>query len=157
MAQIHKLEDQRGRKCSGEKFYEIFRKKANLLPQICPDLVKDIKVVKGDWESKDSTKQWTIVVAGKLPEVDVMAESADDDNKSYTYIVIDGEIKKHYIFLKTTFKVTTNPIHSLDHGCWVKLTIEYEPNPHSREKPTEYLDFYISVMNAVEEYLLRNP
>lgn len=51
-------------KCSGEKFYEIFRSKVHLMPKICPDMVKDIQVLEGDWESTDSIKQWTYV-AGK--------------------------------------------------------------------------------------------
>jgi hypothetical protein len=61
MAQVAKLEAQIEIKCSGEKFYEIFGSKAHLVPKICPNLVKDIQLVKGDWESKDSIKQWTIV------------------------------------------------------------------------------------------------
>ncbi|XP_059446614.1 kirola-like [Corylus avellana] len=150
MAQVPKLVDQRDRKCSGEKFFEIFRKKANLLPTICPNLVKDIQLVEGNWESKASIKKWTMVVAAGKSEVNVKAESGEDTNKSYTY-VIGGEVTKKYKSLVVTFLVTTK-----HQGCSVTLTIAYEPNVEG-QKPTEYLNFYISVMNDVEEYLLRNP
>ncbi|XP_059448516.1 MLP-like protein 34 [Corylus avellana] len=149
MAQILKLEGKTDLKCSGEKFYEIFRKKANKLPEICPTLVTKIEVRKGgDWESKE----WTMVVVAGKSEVNVKDESGDDGKKIITYGVKDGEIKKNYKSFKITMEVTTK-----DQGCSVTLTIDYEKANLEALTPTVYLDFYINVMLAVETHLLANP
>ena len=63
MAQIilAKMEVQVEIKSSAQRFYDIFRSKQHLLPKICPDMEKDVKVIKGDWESVGSIKQWSYV------------------------------------------------------------------------------------------------
>lgn len=61
MAQIAKMEVQLDIKSSAQSFYEIFRRKQYLIPKICLDILKDVQVIKGDWESLGSIKQWTYV------------------------------------------------------------------------------------------------
>ena len=66
MAQIAKIEVQLEIKSSAEKFYEVFRSKQYLLPKICPDVVKNIKLIEGDWESVGSIKEWAYVAGIKI-------------------------------------------------------------------------------------------
>ena len=78
-----------------------------------------------------------------------MAESADEENKSFTYKVINGEITKHYKGFKITFQVT-----SQGQGYSLKLTIEYEKANEEVPTPTKYLNFGINLTKAVGAYLL---
>ena len=64
MAQIAKIELQTEIKAPAEKFFNIFRSKAHIQPSICPNLIKDVQLLKGDWETVGSVKQWTYI-AGK--------------------------------------------------------------------------------------------
>lgn len=61
MAQIAKIDTQMDVKSSAQRFYEIFRSKQYLFPKICPDLIKDVQVIEGDWESVGSIKLWSYV------------------------------------------------------------------------------------------------
>lgn len=65
MAQIAKQESQFDIKSSAERFYQTFCRKQYLLSKISPDVVKDVQVIKGDWESVGSIRQWTYVPAGE--------------------------------------------------------------------------------------------
>ena len=66
MAQIAKMQVEAEIKAGAETFYEVFRSKGYLLPKICPDMIKDIRVLEGDWGTVGSVKQWTYVAAGRL-------------------------------------------------------------------------------------------
>ncbi|CAL8998607.1 unnamed protein product [Prunus brigantina] len=68
MAQIANIEVQAEIKANANKFYEIFRSKGYLLPKICPNIIKDLQVLKGDGSSVDSIKQWTYIAAGEVTE-----------------------------------------------------------------------------------------
>ncbi|KAI6668163.1 hypothetical protein NL676_028575 [Syzygium grande] len=61
MAQSVTVEAQMELKSPAEKVYEIFRRKSYLLPEIAPHMVKDIKLLAGDWESVGSVRLWTYV------------------------------------------------------------------------------------------------
>ena len=65
MAQISVMESKVDIKSSAERFYEIYSKKQNLIPNICPNIVKDIQLIKGDWESVGSVRKSTFVLPGK--------------------------------------------------------------------------------------------
>ncbi|XP_059446961.1 MLP-like protein 28 [Corylus avellana] len=147
MAQITKMETETEIKCSANKFYEIFRSKVHLMPKICPNLVKDIQLLKGDWDSKDSVKQWTYV-AGNSEGVKT-SEAIDEENKSITYKAIDGEIAKNYKVYKSTVQVTPK-----GNGSLVKWTIEYEKANEEVPTPDKYFDLVVNLSKAVESYLL---
>ena len=62
MAQIAKMEAQVEIKSPSNKFYEVLSSKAHLLPKACPDKIKSIEVVEGDWKSVGSVKLWTYCI-----------------------------------------------------------------------------------------------
>jgi hypothetical protein len=76
-------------------------------------------------------------------------ESIDEENKSITYKVIDGEIAKNYKVFKSTAQVTPK-----GNGCLVKWTIEYEKAYEDVPTPNKYNDFTANMSKAVEAYLL---
>lgn len=64
MAQIAKMESQVDIKSSAEKFFQTFCNKQNELPKMCPNVVKDLQLIKGDWQSVGSIRKWIFVPGG---------------------------------------------------------------------------------------------
>ncbi|GMN43733.1 hypothetical protein TIFTF001_012940 [Ficus carica] len=150
MAQIAKLEVQVDIKTSAQRFYETFRSKQNLFPRICPDLIKDIKVIKGDWESVGSIKQWTYV-AGDSETSKESVESIDDANKTIIFRVVEGDATNYYKNLRLKVYVTGK-----GGGCSVKYTLEYQKVNDNIPAPTRYLDIVTVLSKKIEAYLNNN-
>ncbi|KAF2305531.1 hypothetical protein GH714_006265 [Hevea brasiliensis] len=137
MAQIEKLEVQTEIKSSAAKFYEILRSKAYLIPKICPDYVKDIQALQGDWDSVGSVRLWTYV--------------ADEQSRTITFNILEGEIMKHYKTYKPIVQVTT-----IGPGSLAKWSIEYEKKNEDIPPPHKYMEFLANFNKAVDAYLLTN-
>lgn len=86
MAQIAKMDVQVEIKASADKFYEIFLSKGYLLPKMCPNVIKDLQVIQGDWGSVGSVKQWTYFAAG--------------NNKNYWKNIYACQLKIFYIYTR---------------------------------------------------------
>lgn len=158
MAQIANIEVQAEIKASASKFYEIFRSKGYLLPKICPNIIKDLQVLKGDGSSVGSIKQWTYVAAGNFSEVSKeTVESIDEKNKSIAFRTVEGEITKHYKSFKATVQVTPRGDGcSRNNSSSVKWNIEYEKQNEAVPAPNKYLNFVVILTNNVDAYLLNN-
>ncbi|PON39544.1 Bet v I type allergen [Parasponia andersonii] len=151
MAQIAKVEVQVEVKSSAETFYEVYRGKQYLWPKICPDIVKSVKLIKGDWDSIGSVKEWTFV-AGNSETAKEMVEAIDEKNKTITLKILDGEAKKHYKNIKTTLQVT-----GMDQrGSLVKLSMEYEKQNDDTPVPTKYLEAFKFLAKSIDAYLTKN-
>ncbi|KAJ9135767.1 hypothetical protein P3X46_032910 [Hevea brasiliensis] len=150
MAQIEKLEVQTEIKSSAAKFYEILRSKAYLIPKICPDYVKDIQALQGDWDSVGSVRLWTYV-AGNCETVKEKVESIDEQSRTITFNILEGEIMKHYKTYKPIVQVTT-----IGPGSLAKWSIEYEKKNEDIPPPHKYMEFLANFNKAVDAYLLAN-
>ncbi|CAB4308043.1 unnamed protein product [Prunus armeniaca] len=131
MAQIANIEVQDEINANANKFYEIFRSKGYLLPKICPNIIKDLQVLKSDGSSVDSIKQWTYIAA--------------------------REVTKHYKSFKATVQVTIGGdgcSHSSSSS--VKWNIEYQKQNEAVPTPNKYLDFVVILTDKVDAYLLNN-
>ncbi|XWS34489.1 hypothetical protein CRYUN_Cryun21dG0042600 [Craigia yunnanensis] len=105
MAQIAKIEVQTEMKSSADKVYDIFKRKMYLMPKICPELVKEVKLAKGDWETtfkstvsvtasgQGSLVKWTLIYEKQnqnIPDPEKYLEFASSINKS-----VDAYLLKH--------------------------------------------------------------
>ncbi|XP_021293453.1 MLP-like protein 28 [Herrania umbratica] len=149
MAQLVKLEVQLEIQSSAEKVYDIFKRKMYLLPKICPELVTDAKVVKGDWETVGSVRIWKYV-AGLSENASETIEAIDDRNKSITFNALDGDITKYYKTFKAIVTVTAN-----GQGSLVKWTLMYEKQNQNIPDPEKYIEFASAVSKSVDAYLLK--
>ncbi|POO03253.1 Bet v I type allergen [Trema orientale] len=151
MAQIAKVEVQVEVKSSAETFYEVFRGKQYLWPKICPDVVKNVKLIKGDWDSVGSVKEWAYV-AGNSETAKDMVEAIDEKNKTITFKFLDGGATKYYNNIKSTIQVT-----GMDQGgCLVKWSMEYENQNDDTPAPTKYLEAFKFLAKSIDAYLTKN-
>ncbi|GMN66587.1 hypothetical protein TIFTF001_035653 [Ficus carica] len=140
MAQIAKMESQVDIKSSAERFYETFKNKQNHLPKMCPNVVQDIQLIKGDWESIGSLRKWIFAPAGDSSTeiATIRIEAADDKKKSVTFSILDGNLKKLY----NSFVVTIEAIEKADgSGSTLKTTSEYEKVNPGVPEPGKYFVF----------------
>ncbi|PON94465.1 Major latex protein domain containing protein [Trema orientale] len=156
MAQIAKQESQLDIKSSAESFYQTYSRKQYLLPKISCDVVKDLQLVIGDWESvAGSVMEWTFVAAdNSSSQVDkVVIEAIDDKNKSITCKIVEGQILKEYKSYKFTVQATDK---SDGEGSTVKLTIEYEKKNEDTPPPNKYFNFAHVLFKNIDAYLVNN-
>ncbi|XP_022775863.1 MLP-like protein 28 [Durio zibethinus] len=149
MAQIAKMEVQTEIKSPADKFYDIFRSKMHLMPKICPQEFKDGKLVDGDWKSVGSVREWCYAVAGNTETIKESIEAINDESKTITFNMLDGDVMKYY----NTFKPILN-VTALGQGCLVKWTLEYEKKNESIPAPIKYNDFLVSWSKNIDAYLL---
>ncbi|OMO99670.1 hypothetical protein COLO4_13148 [Corchorus olitorius] len=149
MAQLAKLEFQSEIRASADKVYDIFRRKMYLMPTICPQVVKDVKLVKGDWETPGSVRVWKYV-AGNSESVRETVEAVDDRNKTVTFDALDGDVAKYYKTFKASVCVTANGQKSL-----AKWTLIYEKMNPNIPDPDRYLEIASVFNKSVEAYLLK--
>ncbi|XVE92015.1 hypothetical protein REPUB_Repub01dG0060800 [Reevesia pubescens] len=149
MAQIRKMDCQVEIKCPSDKFYEAFRNKIQLMPEMSNQVIKDIKLVQGDWDSLGAVRQWSIVAGGKCETVKEMMESADDKNKTIVFKLVEGEIMNSYKSWKSILNVTPMGNRSL-----VKWTMEFEKQNESVPDPVMYADFLTIWTKNADAYLL---
>ncbi|XVF43613.1 hypothetical protein PTKIN_Ptkin02bG0054100 [Pterospermum kingtungense] len=166
MAQIRKMDCQVEIKSQADKFYDVFKTKIQQMPKICTQLIKDVKLVQGDWDSNGAVIEWFYVaneisksklkikisstndLSGKSEKFLEETLDADVKNKTIAFRGLEGEIMKNCKSWKTTLKVTPKGMGSL-----VKWTAEYE-NKTSVPDPVIYLDFYTIWTNIVDAYIL---
>ncbi|XVF85372.1 hypothetical protein PTKIN_Ptkin17bG0112300 [Pterospermum kingtungense] len=150
MAQIAKMEVQTQIKSSADKAYDIFKRKMYLMPEICPEVVKDVKIGKGDWETVGSVRLWKYVT-GNPEYVSETVEAIDDRNKSITFNALDGDVSKCYKTFKCTLNITPN-----GQGSLVKWTLVYEKLNQNVPDPDKYMELATCFSKSVEAYLLKN-
>ncbi|OMO99697.1 hypothetical protein COLO4_13138 [Corchorus olitorius] len=148
MAQIQKMEFQIELKSSADKFFELFRSKPQLLPKICPQEFKGVKLVEGDWDSVGSIREWTHTASGHPDIAKESIEAIDDESKTITFKFLDGEMMKYY----KTFKPTVNVLPS-GQGGLAKWTVEFEKQNESIPDPVMYKDFITNFSKNVDAYL----
>ncbi|PON94466.1 Major latex protein domain containing protein [Trema orientale] len=154
MAQIAKLENRVDIKSSPEGFYETYVRKHYLLPKLSPNVLKDVKLINGAWDSVGSVIQYSFVPQGKLSShIDtVRVDAIDDKNKSVTCTVLDGsEAMKYYKTCSFTIQALER---SEGEGSSVKAFIEYEKQNEAIPPPTKYMELAELLYKSIDAYLI---
>ncbi|CAL5206659.1 unnamed protein product [Lathyrus oleraceus] len=130
-----------------DKFYNIFRKQLEHVPNISPEIHEN-KVHEGDGENVGSIKYWEYIIEGKKVSAKAKIETIDDENKIITYSLFDGEVSENYKSFKSTFQVL---------GGIVKWTFEYEKLKEDIAfgAPDSYLVFAEKVTKDIDAHLIK--
>lgn len=79
-------------------------------------------------------------------------EALDEENKSISFAVIEGDILKLY----NSFKTKLEAIENANGGDLVKWTIEFEKADENAPNPDLYVDFAIKMSRGLDAYLYNN-
>jgi len=152
MALSGKVETEVEIQAPGAKFYNIFRKQLEQVPNISNE-IHGARVHEGDWENIGSIKHWEFTVEGKKQSAKVKIETIDDDNKIIIYSIFDGEVSENYKSLKAILQV----IHKEHGGGIVKWAYEYEKLKEeiTGASPDSYLDLAVKVTKDIDSHLVK--
>ncbi|KAF7808686.1 MLP-like protein 43 [Senna tora] len=137
---------------SASKFFNLFATQLHEV-QNMTDEVHETKLHKGDWHGvgSHSVKHWTFTSDGKVTTCKENFEEIDEENKSLTFNLFDGDIGEQYKRLKAKLKVIDNE----EKGGLAKWTYEYEKTHEAIPPPHSYLNFAIQVSRDVDAHLIK--
>ncbi|MED6107762.1 hypothetical protein PIB30_017254 [Stylosanthes scabra] len=138
-------------KVEASKFFHILAKEFHNIQNIC-ERVHGANLHEGDdWHRTDSVKQWTCLIDGKVITCKEKIEAIDEEKKSLSYKLFDGDVGLNYKVFKVNVQVTeTNNECSL-----VKWSIEYEKINEDAKTPYAYLEFLETGTKEVDDHLLK--
>ena len=88
---------------------------------------------------------------GKVSTCKESIEAIDEQNKSITYNLFDGDISQHY----KVFKLILQVIENTGGGASVKWTIEYEKINEDVEPPYGYMEYLDKGTKEIAGHLLK--
>ncbi|CAA0817173.1 Polyketide cyclase/dehydrase and lipid transport superfamily protein [Striga hermonthica] len=150
MAQLHKIELQTQIRSSPSKLFDVYKNKIYLMPKICPNKVEKVDVLEGDGKSLGSVRLWTYVMGVPVIAKDKIV-AVDEEKRSITFELIDGEVTKYFNHFKATFVATTAKANM----NLVKWILEYEKASEDVPNPSGHLEFLANMVMEIDAYLFK--
>ncbi|KAG8382757.1 hypothetical protein BUALT_Bualt05G0110500 [Buddleja alternifolia] len=138
-------------KSDGFVFHNLF-KEPHHLSKICPDTIESVDLHSGQWGAVGAVTIWNFTMGGKKSVSIEMIEAIDEQNKSITYKVVEGDLADVYKSLKYIIKVDTNGEDNL-----VTWTLEYEKKNENVPDPCALMDVCVNVTKDIERHCLLVP
>ncbi|XP_022948009.1 MLP-like protein 31 isoform X3 [Cucurbita moschata] len=126
MAQISNISKQLQLKCSGERFYELFKNKMDSITQMFPKKLLSYKIVEGNGFAHGSVVHWKY--------------DFGDLFKDFEMVAVKGEVSDG----------GSNGISS------VKWSVEFVKANEGVAPPHNYLQFALESTKGIEAYLCNN-
>ncbi|CAL0323175.1 unnamed protein product [Lupinus luteus] len=150
MALTGKLSTEIPIKASPSKWFHLFANKLYDV-QNHAERLHHTKLHEGeDWHHKDTIKHWTYEIDGKVLTCKEKIEAVDEEKKTITYTLFDGNISPHYKVFKFIFHV----IEKEDGSAYVNWTLEYEKIDDSVEPPYGYVEYLTKSSHDIDANLL---
>ncbi|KAG8366733.1 hypothetical protein BUALT_Bualt17G0110100 [Buddleja alternifolia] len=162
MALTGKLVSQIDIKSDGDVFHEIFRERPHHISGMSPDHIQNCDLHEGDWGKVGSVIYWDytheliFMIRLKIERTDgekkvakEIIEAIDEEQKSVTFKVIEGDLMKVYKTFKLRVHVDTNGEDNL-----VTWTLEYEKLHEDVPDPHTLMDFCLKVTKDIETHHL---
>ncbi|XP_010552706.1 PREDICTED: major latex protein 146 [Tarenaya hassleriana] len=126
---------------SADKIFQALKATSRSVPKLSPDKILNVE------EQDGCTKNWTLSVDGKVEKMKERVE-VDDENKSMTVFVFEGDVMEHY----RSFKCSLRIIPKL-HGSIARWSWEYEKLHSDSPAPNKYMDFAVNLTKDIESNL----
>ncbi|KAL3654491.1 hypothetical protein CASFOL_004172 [Castilleja foliolosa] len=147
-----KLVSQTNIKSDGDVFHEIFRERPHHIPNMCPAHIQKCDVHEGDFGQVGSVIFWNYTHDGKECVAKEIIEAIDEENKSVTFKVIEGDLMELYKSFKLIVHVDTTGEDNL-----VTWTLVYEKLHGDVPDPHTLMDFCLKVTKDIETHHISNP
>ncbi|XP_023528720.1 MLP-like protein 43 [Cucurbita pepo subsp. pepo] len=149
MALYGKLETDVEIKASAEKIHEINHKKPHHISKASSDKVKGCELHEGEWGKVGSILYWHNVYDGKDYVTKSVTEDVDEENNSFTWTMLEGDLEKSY----KSFKMKIQCIPK-DKGSVIRYTLEYEKLHEGIPDPHTLLQLCVDVAKDIDAYLM---
>ncbi|KAM7468621.1 hypothetical protein LguiB_016183 [Lonicera macranthoides] len=152
MASTGKLDVEVELKSEAEKFWHGIRDAATFFPKAFPDLYKSIDVLEGDGKSIGSIRhihyaEGYHVVSSVKEKIEIV----DEEKRTLSYSVIEGDLLKYYKNFKAHLMVTPK---GEGKGSTVKYTCEFEKASEEIPDPHLIRDFAARNFQELDSFIL---
>ncbi|KAK6152836.1 hypothetical protein DH2020_012475 [Rehmannia glutinosa] len=147
MAQMAKIEDKTQIMCAPPKVYNFFKNDLTELTKIVPQLFQSVKVIDGNKGQAGGVIQYELLILGKAMTAKVKTEAINDEEKSISFVILEGDIMELYKSFKA--KVTVGDGTAM----WC---LEFEKANDSAPNPDQYATLAVEITKGLDLYLLNS-
>ncbi|XP_045812698.1 MLP-like protein 423 [Trifolium pratense] len=139
-------------KSNADKYWQTIRDSTTIFPKAFPHDYKSIEILEGDGKAAGSIRHFTYAEGSQLAKSSTeRIEAADDEKKTATYSIIQGDLLQYYT--KFLGHIAVIPVGE---GCEVKWTGEYIKTQNDIPDPTIVKDFAVKNFIEVDDYIQQN-
>ncbi|KAK6122352.1 hypothetical protein DH2020_043972 [Rehmannia glutinosa] len=131
-------------KADVDLLHELFTNKLHRISDICPGKVKKVDLQSGQWGTVGSVICWEYIHDGETKFAKEIIEAIDEEKKSITFNVIEGDVMAWYNTFKLIVKVDNNGEDSL-----VTWTLEYEKKTEDVPEPHAVMNLGLSMTKEI--------
>ncbi|CAI9785475.1 unnamed protein product [Fraxinus pennsylvanica] len=137
-------------KAGGDVFHELFRYIPHQIPNMCPTTIHRCDLHQGEWGIVGSVILWNFTHEAKPKVAKEVIKAMDEEKRSVTFKIIEGDPMELYKAFKASFHVETNG--DVDLVTW---TFEYEKLNDDIEDPLSLLGVFIKLTKDIESHHLK--
>ncbi|PSR88153.1 Kirola like [Actinidia chinensis var. chinensis] len=134
----------------GDVFHEIFRYRPHHISEMSPANIQGVDLHEGDWGTVGSVIFWNYTHDGKEKTAKEIIEAIDEETKSVTFKVVEGDLMELYKTFIIVVHVDTKGENNL-----VTWTFHYDKLKEDVEEPNTLMDFCIEVTKDIETHHLK--
>ncbi|KAL7090811.1 hypothetical protein ACP275_12G065700 [Erythranthe tilingii] len=142
-----KLVSQIDIKSEGDVFHEIFSEKQHHVSSMSPSQIQNCDLHDGQWGTVGSVIYLNYTHDGKERVAKEIIEAIDEEKKSVTYKVIEGDLMELYKTFKLTVHVDTTGEDNV-----VTWTFEYEKLNEDIPDPHTLMDFCLKMTKDIDSH-----
>ncbi|EYU29497.1 hypothetical protein MIMGU_mgv1a021619mg [Erythranthe guttata] len=144
-----KLVSETNIKSDGDVFHEIFRHRPHHISDMSPDHIQGVDLHDGKWGTVGSQIFWNYTHEGKKKVAKNIIEAIDEEKKSVTFKVTEGDLMELYKEFKLVVHVDTSGEDNV-----VTWTLEYEKLSEDVSDPHTLMDLCVSMTKDIESHHL---
>ncbi|OIT34154.1 PREDICTED: kirola-like [Nicotiana attenuata] len=131
-------------KCGGHLFHDLYQTSCHHISNISPDKIHHFCIHEGESLKAGSIIGWKFNHDGKVRVTKQLIEAIDDEKKSITWKVLEGDTLELY----NSFTITAS-----FENDWATWTFVYEKKIEDTPEPLNLLGFMLDVTKDLEAHL----
>ncbi|KAL7132306.1 hypothetical protein ABFS83_12G064400 [Erythranthe nasuta] len=136
-------------KSDGDVFHEILRERPHHISDMSPDHVQNCDLHEGQWGTVGSVIYWNYTHDGEERVAKNIIHAIDEEKKSVTFEIVEGDMMKLYKTFKLSVHVDTTGEDNL-----VTWTSEYEKLNEDIPDPHTLMELCLNVTKDIESHHL---
>ncbi|KAM7463437.1 hypothetical protein LguiA_031558 [Lonicera macranthoides] len=137
-------------KSDGNVFHELVKDKPHHIPNISPRHIQGLDLHEGEFGAVGSVLFFNYIHDGKAKVAKARIEAIDEEKKSMTLKVLEGDLLELY----KSF-VLSNQVETKGENNLVTWTFDYEKVNENVEDPNTLMDFCINLTKEIETHHLQ--
>ncbi|KZV46401.1 kirola-like [Dorcoceras hygrometricum] len=134
-------------KCGGDVFHQLYKHKPHEVSNICSGLVQSCDLHQGSWGEVGSVICWNYMIDGEQKVAKEIIEAIDEEKKTISFKVIEGDLLEFYRSFKVILQVETNG--DTESVTWI---FEYEKMNEDIEEPFTSLRLLVKTAKDIDRH-----